>query len=285
MHSLLCRIALASSIAAGLAAHGAPLQAQQAPPSDAPASSAPALSAICTDRPTKTNYACTVDAGHFQYESDLINDSSFALNGTTTNTLLIVNPTLKYGVSSNMDVELNLSPFERARVREPNSEVESHEGLSDGYLRLKYLFVNSANGTLQASVIPYVKAPTARVGVGNGAVEGGALVPINYKLNSLLTLTTVPELDAYKDSNSAGHHLNTAQLLNVAITLPRAFTFYGELWSDWNWDPAGTIQQRSTDFALTYGATAYLQLDAGVNLGLNRVTPRTQGYLGLSQKF
>jgi hypothetical protein len=138
---------------------------------------------------------------------------------------------------------------------------------------------------LQASVIPYVKAPTARVGVGNGAVEGGALVPINYKLNSLLTLTTVPEFDAYKDSNGAGHHLNTVQLLNLAIALPRAFTLYGELWSDWNWDPAGTIQQRSTDFALTYGATAYLQLDAGVNLGLNRATPRTQGYLGLSQKF
>jgi Putative MetA-pathway of phenol degradation len=272
----------------GLACHSA--AAQEAPPSEAsasaaPASSAPALSAICTDRPTKTNYACTVDAGHFQYESDVINDSSFELNGTTTNTLLIINPTLKYGVSSNMDVELNLSPMERVRVHEQNGEVESHEGLSDLYLRLKYLFVDSANGVLQASVIPYIKAPTAPVGVGNGVVEGGALVPINYKLNSLLTLTTVPELDAYKDSNGAGHHLNMVQVLNLAVTLPRAFTFYAELWSDWNWDPAGTIHQRSTDFALTFGVTAYLQLDAGVNLGLNRVTPQTQSYLGISQKF
>jgi hypothetical protein len=82
---------------------------------------------------------------------------------------------------------------------------------------------------LQASVIPYVKAPTAAVGVGNGAVEGGALVPITYKLNSLLTLTSVPELDAYKDSNGSRRHLNTAQLLYLAINRPRAFTFYGDL--------------------------------------------------------
>jgi hypothetical protein len=116
-------------------------------------------------------------------------------------------------------------------------------------------------------------------------VEGGALVPINYKLNSLVTLTTVPELDAYKDASGLGHHLNMVQLLNLGVSLPRAFTLYAELWSDWNWDPAGTVQQRSTDFALTYGVTAYLQLDAGVNLGLNRVTPQTQVYLGISQKF
>jgi Putative MetA-pathway of phenol degradation len=284
---LIGRVVRASSIAVGLACHSAALPAQEAPPSEAATLSvpAPALSPICTDRPTKTNYACTVDAGHFQYESDVINGSSLELGGTTTSTLLIINPTLKYGVSSDMDVELNLSPFERVRVREQNGAVESHRGLSDLYLRLKYLFVDSANGVLQASIIPYLKAPTARVGVGNGAFEGGALVPINYKLNSVLTLTTVPELDAYKDSIGAGHHLNTAQVLNLAIALPRAFTFYGELWSDWNWDPAGTIRQRSTDFALTYGATAYLQLDAGVNLGLNRATPQTQLYLGLSQKF
>jgi hypothetical protein len=31
------------------------------------------MRAFCTDRPPKANAACTVDAGHFQYESDIVN--------------------------------------------------------------------------------------------------------------------------------------------------------------------------------------------------------------------
>ena len=31
------------------------------------------LRSFCTDRPPKANLPCTVDAGHFQYESDIFN--------------------------------------------------------------------------------------------------------------------------------------------------------------------------------------------------------------------
>jgi hypothetical protein len=41
----------------------------------------PTLTPICTDRPSKSNYACAVDAGRFQYETDLVNESS--LNAAT----------------------------------------------------------------------------------------------------------------------------------------------------------------------------------------------------------
>jgi hypothetical protein len=37
--------------------------------------------------------------------------------------------------------------------------------------------------------------------------------------------------------------------------------------------------------ALAFGVTDYLQVDGGVNRGLNAATPRVQAYLGLSQKF
>jgi|SRR5208282_5790026 len=30
------------------------------------------LRAFCTDRPPKANAACIIDAGHFQYESDIV---------------------------------------------------------------------------------------------------------------------------------------------------------------------------------------------------------------------
>jgi hypothetical protein len=134
-------------------------------------------------------------------------------------------------------------------------------------------------------VIPYVKAPTARLGIGDGAVEGGALMPVSYKITDKLTLTSVPELDALKDALDQGRHLNTAQLLNLAYNLPMNVTVYGEVWGDWNFDPAGAIRQQSADAAVAWGITNYLQFDAGLNFGLNRATPGVQAYVGVSQKF
>ncbi len=256
-------------------------------PAPPPSIAAPAdqLSAVCTDRPTKSNYACTVDAGHFQYESDLVNGSFLRLNGVATDTYLVVNPTLKYGVSSNIDVEANVSPAEIVRTHDKDGDSRTIAGVSDLYLRLKYNFLNVQGGNLQASILPYIKVPTARPGIGDGVVEGGLILPVNYKLNSFLTLSTVPEVDFYKDSVGGGRHANTAQLINLGINLPKNFTFYGELWGDWNFDPAGTIKQYSADTAIAYGVTPYLQLDAGVNFGLNRYTPGVQAYVGMSQKF
>ena len=71
----------------------------------------------------------------------------------------------------------------------------------------------------------------------------------------------------------------------MGIALPGNFTRYAELWGAWNFDPAGTVEQFSADTALAYAVTPYLQLDAGLNFGLNAVTPDVQGYLGISQKF
>ena len=242
-----------------------------------------ALSPICTDRPTKSNAACTVEPGHFQYESDLVNGSSLTSGGVTTHGWLILNPTFKYGLTPQLDVEANISPLEIITTGDKSGIRQSFNGVGDLFLRLKYQFWNGSE--LQASLIPYLKAPTARVPIGNGAVEGGLIVPVNIKLNDSLTLTTVPEFDLYKNTVSGGRHANMVQLINLAAALPGNFTLYGELWGDWNFDPSGTVVQYSADTALAYGVTPYLQLDAGLNFGLNRSTPDLQAYVGVSQKF
>ena len=270
-------------LATGMAA---PAPAQDLASRATPDADSTSLSAICTDRPTKANYACTVDAAHFQYEADVLNASASRLNGVVTDTLLVSNPTLKYGLASGVDLEANISPLEIVRTHDQAKGVDrTLAGPSDLYLRLKYEVLDLPDDVLEASVIPYVKAPTARPGLGNGSVEGGALLPINYKINSVFTLTTAPEVDAYKDASGEGRHLNTVQLINLAATLPKGFTLYGELWGDWNFDPAATVKQYSFDTAVTYGVTKYLQLDIGANLGLNRQTPGVQAYVGVSQKF
>jgi len=46
------------------------------------------MRSFCTDRPPKANLPCTVDAGHLQYESDLLNWTGSQTGGVTTNTWL-----------------------------------------------------------------------------------------------------------------------------------------------------------------------------------------------------
>ena len=243
------------------------------------------LPAICTDRPTKSNFACTVEPDHFQYEADIANFASYNANGVTTQTWIVINPTFKYGLTPQIDIEANFSPFVSARSHDRTGLHATETGVSDLYLRMKYQFVNIDDGAFQATLLPYVKVPAAKPGIGNEAIEGGLLVPVNYKLTDTITLTAVPELDIFKNALDDGRHANTAQLVNVGFALPGNFTLYGELWGDWTFDPTGTVTQLSADAALAYGVTPYLQLDVGLNVGLNRNTPDLQGYIGIAQKF
>ena len=243
------------------------------------------LPAICTDRPTKSNYACTVEPDHFQYEADIANYATYNAGGVTTQTWIAVNPTLKYGLTPDIDIEANFSPFVSVHSHEQSGAHATVTGVSDLYLRMKYAFANIDDGAFQATLLPYIKVPTAKLGIGNEAVEGGLILPVNYKLSDTVTLTTVPEIDFFKNALDDGRHANTAQLINVGWALPGNFTLYGELWGDWNFDPTGTVTQLSADTALAYGVTPYLQLDVGLNVGLNKNTPDLQGYIGIAQKL
>jgi hypothetical protein len=243
------------------------------------------LPAICTDRPTKSNYACAVEPGHFQYETDLFNVTASGSGGQLTETWLILNPTLKYGIAPGIDIEGNFPPFVRARSGHAGGAHSDITGAGDFIVRLKYQFLDADGSSLQATLLPYFKAPTARSGIGNGAWEGGVLLPVNTKLSDTITLTTVPELDVLKNNLDDGRHAATSQLVNMGFALPGNLTLYAELWSAWNFDPAGTVAQFSADAAIAYALTSYFQIDAGLNFGLNRATPDVQGYVGISQKF
>ncbi len=268
-------------------------RAQDAPPPAAPASAAtggaaPAdagPSAICTDRPTKVFSTCAVDTGHLQLETDLFNGSFLRVGGVTTDTYLATNPTLKYGLFKNVDVEVNIAPYEVVRTHDKFGNESSLGGVGDLYLRAKWAAFSSSDGKFALSVIPYVKLPTARDGIGNGGVEGGSAVALSYKLTDKLTLAASPELDAYQDGAGDGRHLNHIEVVNLGYSLPHNVTVYGELWGDWNYDPDGTTRQYSADVAAAWVLHNTLQLDAGLNFGLNRETPGVQAYFGVSQKF
>jgi hypothetical protein len=246
----------------------------------APAAEPPAL---CTDRPTKSNYACAVPEGMVQVETDLFSWTRAHIGGTRTDVLLYSNPTLKLGIGPNTDVQANIVPLVEVRTR-ANGVTTTDRGVGDLVLRLKHRLTDPS-APVQVAVLPFVKAPTARRGIGNREWEGGLAVPVNVAVGGGATLTFGPELDLLADADGSGHHVQAVGTVNIAKLLSSRVTLIGELWTAQNFDPAGTVRQYSADVAATYLVRPNLQLDVGGNFGLNRATPDAQLYLGLSTRF
>ena len=243
------------------------------------------LRGLCTDRPTKSTGPCTVDAGHWQVESDLYNLTYQRDSGVSTTTELFTNPTLKLGLTDNLDVEANIVPFEQVTVKDHGATTRT-TGAGDLYLRLKDSLVGGDNAKVAIAVSPFLKVPTAGSGLGNGAVEGGVIVPVQFALGDWQLLFD-PELDVLKNAADDGRHVSAAGLVSLSRAASKAVTLSAELWTQSDFDPTGTTTQYSADLGAAWIPTQApnLQLDTGVNLGLNRATPDVQAYVGISRRF
>jgi hypothetical protein len=238
-----------------------------------------------TDRPTKSNVPYTVDAGHFQYETDLVNFTHQVTGSVHTNTIFVPNPTFKVGVTNNADLEVNVPIAGVQTFSSSPGPSSTIWGIGDTFVRAKVNLWGNDGGSSAAALIPYVKAPSAPLGIGNGAEEEGLIAPVAFSLPNNFTLLLVPEIDALKDSADDGRHTNFIFDVNLSREVIKNVTAYVEFWADYNDDPVIKATELSFDTALAWTIFSNVQLDVGANFGLNSVTPAIQIYAGLSQRF
>ena len=246
------------------------------PPSDVPA--------LCTDRPTKATSACTVPKGMVQIESDLINFTRLEVGGVKVDTVLYTSPTIKYGISDSTDIEASITPYETIRVHGGGFGSSSIGGIGDLYLKIKQRLTDpSANN--QLALLPYIKIPTAKLGIGNRKVEGGLIGTGQFGLGGGFSLTASPEIDLLADGDLHGRHVQLVGALSLGKALTSSVSASVEVWTAQNFDPAGTVHQYSIDGGLAWVARPNLQFDVGANFGLNQATPDVQVYAGVSTRF
>ncbi|MGZ3274773.1 MAG: transporter [Caulobacteraceae bacterium] len=261
------------SALAGLAALSMLLPLAAARAEDAP-------KPICADRPTKGTSPCTVDPGRWQVEIDAADWTHDRSGGVTADLGVFAATNVKYGVNDRLDLELNLTPYEVQRA----AGSATVQGFGDLIARAK---VGLAGGDRAVSILPFVKIPTAGAGLGNGAIEGGAVLPVALALPGAASLTLDPEIDVLKDGRGQGRHAAYDLAVGVSRPLTPALTGAVELWGADNEDPVGRLRQASFDLGLAWipARNQDLQLDAGANFGLTRDTPALNVYLGVSRKF
>jgi hypothetical protein len=242
------------------------------------------LRLLCPDRPGKNTSPCSLDAGHYMLELNGYDQTFQRRGGTVNDTLLLLNPTLKYGLTDTLDIEASFAPLQSQRIKTAAGDITTG-GHGDLYLRTKWMFTGDGEAGFTAVAEPFVKLATATRGLGNGALEGGVMLPFGYDWGNGWQLSTTPEVDGLLDASGHGRHAQLVDAIELNRDLPGGFTLGAEVWTSQNFDPAGTLSQYSVDFDLAWLTGENTQLDGGLNIGLNRVTPDLEIYFGVSQRF
>ena len=226
---------------------------------------------ICADRPGKANPSCTVPAGMVQVETGFADWSRDRSGGVRTEELRIGATAVKLGLTDRLHVEVNIAPHARMSVREAGVR-DRVSGFGDSGVALKYRMTGESSA-VQAAVYPFVKIPTAKRPLGNGKVEGGVALLVDSSFaGSSIGWTIAPELSVVADSDGTGHHLATVQVVSIGVPLAQRLGAALDLWAQWDFDPAGTIRQYSIGPSVAYLVSNDLQIDGGIDFGLNRDT-------------
>jgi hypothetical protein len=242
---------------------------------------------ICPDRPGRGTSACTLDPGRAQLELGLFDDSFQHRSGVTTDTGNIGSVLAKWGVSERVDVEAGMALYQEQKVHD-TSGTTTLGGIGDLFLHAKFNPLSSApeneSSPFALVLAPFLKLHTATGGLGNGAVEGGLVLPMGYDLGHNWSLAMTPEADVQRNASSGGYHANLVDVVGLGKSFG-PFTLGAEVWSSQNLEPAGAVSQYSFDLDAAWLADNDTQLDTGINLGLNRATPDLEIYLGISRRF
>lgn len=239
---------------------------------------------ICADRPGLATPTCTVPAGMVQVETTFADWTRDRSGGARTSDVSIGDTALKFGLTSRAHVELIVAPFVWSRVREDGGR-ETASGFGDLTVAAKYR-LTSDESPVQIAVRPFVKIPTAKRSLGNGKVEGGIVVPIEYAIpRSPLSLAISPQLDLVADGDGSGHHLAATQVAGLAFPLSERLSASAEGLVSWDWDEDGTVRHYAAGGSLAYLVSNDVQLDAGLVVGLNRDAPDVELYTGFAIRF
>ncbi|HKP79486.1 MAG TPA: transporter [Phenylobacterium sp.] len=245
-----------------------------------PASARP----LCADRPGKATPPCILDVGRLQVEAGLFEASRERRNGARDDLDAYGGLELRAGLTRWSEFELSWTPWTVERAQDGGT-VQRRAGMGDVTAGFRAALTDPDRSGFALSVRPFLSAPTATHHMGAGGWQGGVSLPASRAAGSW-TLGATPELDIARNAGGGGTHLAGA----LAVAASRGLgplTLGAELWAAVDDDPLGRSTQASFDLtsAWTPAADPELQLDAGVNLGLNGQTPGLDVYLGLTRRF
>lgn len=246
------------------------------------------LRELSTDRPDQTESPYTVDAGHWQIETDLVNytyDRDTSGGGDVrTKDLSLAAINLKLGLLNNVDLQLMIDPYVRSEVNDRVAATKDKvSGFGDITTRVKVNFWGNDGGPTAFAVMPFVKWPLSESGVRNGETEGGVIFILGYELPRGWGSAVMTEVDFVSDG-TGGRATEWINSITFAHGLTDRLGVYFELFTVTG-DAPGVKWQGQFDVGFTYAMRDDIQLDFGCNFGVTKSAPDYQPFVGFSRRF
>ena len=230
-----------------------------------------------TDRPDATESPYTVDAGHFQFETDLFKTDRSTVGGVITKETSFNVFNLKAGLTNSLDIQFIAASFVNTKYIGENSP-ETRTSFNSVIIRAKQNLWGNDRGKTAMAVLPFVNFPT-RTGA---KITGGLVFPISISLSHDWSSGAQIEMDFEENQNSGGYHIN----------LLVSSTYSHRLISDFDFFVEGLMARESElksyeyfiNSGLVFNWKEYLKLDAGVYYGLKSNSSKVY-FVGLSFRY
>lgn len=174
-----------------------------------------------------TESPLTVAPGRFLLEVDALSLSIDREPGLKYTAFGAATTFLTTGLTSNWDLQVGAEFFISQKF-DAAGLTERQSGWGDMYVRTKWRFYESAETYTSIALLPYVKFPTNSGGVGNDAIEGGLIVPLETQLLGGFHLHAMAELDFLRNENDDGYDSNWFASVSVTRQLIDLIGIYGE---------------------------------------------------------
>jgi hypothetical protein len=222
------------------------------------------------DRPDVTESPQTVDAGHFQFEGDLVKWTKES-GGDASRTISVLNGLYKMGLSHSWDVQVGIELF---NIYQDPEGKKVDDGYGATTIRLKHNFWgNDGDKKTALGIIPYATFTSGNP--FDSDINFGFGLPFSYGLSEKLDFGAQPQLDFIY--NGSDYELSYFQTVVIGGPLAGNLDFYLEGLAVF---PKGDAQFL-LDGGVIYNVSPNVKFDLATNVGLNQAAP-TRVYLGLS---
>ena len=230
-----------------------------------------------TDRPDQTESPYTVDAGHFQYETDLFKTDRSEVSGIKTIQNQYNAFNLKSGITNTLDLQLIVESYVTEKVIDRGiSAFES--GFGNITLRAKQNLWGNDSGKTAMAILPFINIPKN----SNSKVTGGVIFPFSFKLPDEWSLGTQFEVDIADNQFNNGYHFNYLTSVTVGHSISGNLSFFAEslIFRE------NEIKNFKYFFntGLVYNLNDNIHLDTGVYYGLKKSSSRVL-FAGLSFRY
>ncbi len=235
-----------------------------------------------TDRPDVTESPFTVDAGHFQFETDLVRLIRETSESKQTHTLLINQFNLKIGLTGSMAIQIGFQTYGRQEEKEPASGSKTtQDGYGDMNIRIKQNLIGNDHGNFVLALLPYVKFPTSKY-EDDSRFEGGLIIPMLYKFPGEWKLGFQVEADRLKDKDQHAMHTEFLQSLTVSHPLLKDIEGIAETY--YTYDFKAHQFSNFINAAVQMEVAKDFKLDAGLNYGIQH-TAEKHYFIGASYRL